>query len=110
MARLALYGTLRKGAANHHVVAGLAGDWRVGVVRGWTYEVTWGAAAGYPGLTLDPDGSAVPVDVLDSGDLDRHLDRLDRFEGEGYRRVVTTVRLESGDEVDAWVYEAITDV
>ncbi len=49
------------------------------------------------------------MDVLGSDDLDRHLDRLDRFEGDGYRRVVTTVLLEDGASVDAWIYEAIAD-
>lgn len=107
--RLAVYGTLRRGEANHHVVAGIPGSWSAGTVRGWVYELTWGPAAGYPGLTLDPEGSAVPVDVLASDDLERHMTRLDRFEGDGYRRVVATVTLEGGEPVEAWVYEAIAE-
>ena len=107
--RLAVYGTLRRGELNHHVVSGIPGDWDAGTVRGWVYDLTWGSAEGYPGLTLDPAGGGVPVDVLESDALDRHLDRLDRFEGEGYARVVATVTLDSGEDVEAWVYEAITD-
>ncbi len=106
---IAVYGTLRRGEANHHVVAGIPGVWSSGRLRGWVYEITWGDAEGYPGLTLADDGVAVPVDVLTSDDLPGHLDRLDRFEGKGYRRVVTAVRLDEGGSVDAWVYEAITD-
>ncbi|MEX1288652.1 MAG: gamma-glutamylcyclotransferase family protein [Acidimicrobiia bacterium] len=107
--RLAVYGTLRRGGSNHHVVAGISGTWAPGTVRGWVYELTWGPAAGYPGLTLDPDGAAVPVDVLTTDDLDRHLPRLDRFEGDGYRRIVTSVTLDDGEVVDAWLYEAIAE-
>jgi gamma-glutamylcyclotransferase (GGCT)/AIG2-like uncharacterized protein YtfP len=33
--RLAVYGSLAPGQANHHQLAGLAGEWRSGVVRGW---------------------------------------------------------------------------
>lgn len=107
--RIALYGTLRRGEANHHVVAGIPGTWAAGTVRGWAYELTWGPAAGYPGLTLDPEGSAVPVDVLTADDLDRHLGRLDRFEGDGYRRVPAPITLDDGEVVEAWVYEAIAE-
>lgn len=109
MARLAVYGTLRRGGTNHHVVAGIPGSWTFGTLRGWVYDLTWGPAEGYPGLTLDPEGTAVPVDVLESDDLDRHLVRLDRFEGDGYARVLTEVALDGGGVVEAWVYEAITD-
>lgn len=106
--RLAVYGTLRRGEVNHHVVSGIAGTWRSGVVPGWVYEISWGPATGYPGLTLDADGPAVAVDVIECDDLERHLPMLDRFEGEGYRRVVSEVDVD-GERVEAWVYEAITD-
>ena len=107
--RLAVYGTLRRGGSNHHVVSGITGDWASGTVRGWVYEIGWGDAAGYPGLTLDAAGPSVAVDVLSSPDLDRHLRTLDRFEGPGYRRVTTEVALEDGSVESAWVYEAVTD-
>lgn len=107
--RIAVYGTLRRGEANHHVVSGIPGDWVSGTVRGWTYEIGWGDAAGYPGLSLDDAGPVVDVDVLSSPDLGRHLERLDRFEGPGYRRVVVDVSLEDRTTVEAWIYEAVTD-
>ncbi|MEX1280493.1 MAG: gamma-glutamylcyclotransferase [Acidimicrobiia bacterium] len=37
------------------------------------------------------------------------MPRLDRFEGDGYRRIVTSVTLDDGEVVDAWVYEAIAE-
>jgi len=63
----------------------------------------WGAGLGYPALVLAPDGSVICLDVFESADLPDHWERLDAFEGPGYRRVVTTVRTSVGD-VDASIY------
>lgn len=101
--RLAVYGTLAPGRSNHHELRGLSGRWVEGTVRGVLFEQGWGAALGYPGLVLDPEGPTVPVHVLDSPDLPRHWGRLDRFEGPGYRRAVTTVRT-AGGELPASIY------
>ncbi len=101
--RLAVYGTLAPGASNAAVLAGIDGAWRAGTIAGRRHEDGW---HGYPGVVLGGDGR-VPVEVLTSPALAAHLDRLDRFEGPGYRRVVTTVLLDDGDEVDAWVYELV---
>jgi len=72
-------------------------------VRGRLADAGWGAALGYPGLVLDPLGAAVEVHVFESSELPDHWPRLDKFEGTGYRRVVTQVRTADG-EVDAWIY------
>ena len=58
---------------------------------------------GYPGLVLDPQGSAVDVHLLESPELPEHWDRLDAFEGSDYRRVVARVSTADGD-VPAWIY------
>jgi gamma-glutamylcyclotransferase (GGCT)/AIG2-like uncharacterized protein YtfP len=100
---LAIYGTLAPGKPNHHQLSELAGQWRDGIVRGRLAETGWGAALGYPGLILDPDGGAVPVKLLFSDELPRHWARLDAFEGPDYRRVVAPV--ETGNGVfDAHIY------
>ncbi len=101
--RLAVYGTLVPGRVNHHELADLRGRWVQGTVHGKLIDVGWGAALGYPGLILDPSGSAVAVHLLESLDLPDHWARLDEFEGPGYRRVVTPVRLADG-ELDAQIY------
>jgi gamma-glutamylcyclotransferase (GGCT)/AIG2-like uncharacterized protein YtfP len=101
--RLATYGTLAPGRANHHQLAGLEGQWRQGTVRGRLVDAGWGAALGYPGLVLDPLGPVVEVYLFESAELPDHWPRLDEFEGTGYRRVVTQVRT-AGGELDAWVY------
>lgn len=101
--RLATYGTLAPGRANHHQLAALTGRWRGGTVRGWLGAAGWAAPLGYPGLVLDPTGPPVEVHLFESPDLPAHWSRLDEFEGTDYRRVVTQVRTAGGD-LDAWIY------
>jgi gamma-glutamylcyclotransferase (GGCT)/AIG2-like uncharacterized protein YtfP len=101
--RLATYGTLAPGRPNHHQLDGLEGRWLAGHVNGRLVDAGWGAGLGYPALVLDPDGSAIRIDVFESVDLPAHWARLDAFEGPGYQRVVTTVRTTTGD-VDASIY------
>jgi gamma-glutamylcyclotransferase (GGCT)/AIG2-like uncharacterized protein YtfP len=90
---LAVYGTLAPGKENHGQIGMIAGRWRLGTVRGRLAPKGWGAALGFPGLMLDPDGQAVEVQVFESDDLPAHWERLDEFEGPGYRRVPVTVDL-----------------
>jgi gamma-glutamylcyclotransferase (GGCT)/AIG2-like uncharacterized protein YtfP len=101
--RLATYGTLAPGRPNHHQLDGLRGRWLAGHVNGTLVDAGWAVGLGYPALLLDPDGSAIRVDVFESVDLPAHWARLDAFEGPGYQRVVTTVRTSSGD-VEASIY------
>ena len=101
--RLATYGTLSPGQANHHQMDGMTGTWRQGTVRGRCFMVGWGAAMGYPGLVADPEGEPVPVMLFESADLPQHWDRLDAFEGEGYVRSVIAVETADG-LVEAQIY------
>ncbi|RVT95074.1 gamma-glutamylcyclotransferase [Sphingomonas crocodyli] len=101
--RLAVYGTLAPGRANHHELADLRGTWRGGIVRGRLVQKGWGADFGYPALILDPAGDAVPVHLLDSADLPAHWARLDDFEGDGYARVVASIETDTG-ATTAWIY------
>lgn len=105
--RLAVYGTLAPGRPNEHVLADLGGRWIAGTVRGELREQGWGADLGYPGITLDPEAPPVEVMVLESELLADQWDRLDAFEGPGYRRAVTTVETVSGD-IAASIY-VLTD-
>lgn len=101
--RLAVYGTLRPGHPNHHVVADIAGHWFEGHIHGRLLDEGWGAALGSPGLVLDDHADAVSVWVLESSDLPSHWARLDEFEGPGYRRAPVLVRMGDG-EVAASIY------
>jgi gamma-glutamylcyclotransferase (GGCT)/AIG2-like uncharacterized protein YtfP len=101
--RLVTYGTLAPGRPNHHQLDGLEGRWSDGQVYGTLVDAGWGASLGYRALVLDPEGSAIDVQVFESADLPAHWSRLDDFEGPGYQRVVTTVRTPAGD-LDASIY------
>jgi gamma-glutamylcyclotransferase (GGCT)/AIG2-like uncharacterized protein YtfP len=101
--RLATYGTLAPGQPNAHQLENLSGEWTAGVVRRHLREQGWGAALGYPGLVLAADGNEIEVHVLTSPDLPAHWERLDEFEGVGYRRVVAPVKC-NGEEVSAQLY------
>ena len=95
--RLAVYGTLAPGRVNHGQISALRGNWQRGTVKGKLFSSGWGAALGFPGLILDPLGRPVDVDVFESLELPEHWARLDKFEGSGYRRVVTTVNTAAGN-------------
>ena len=101
--RLAVYGSLAPGRANHHELAGLSGEWREGIVHGHFHPDGWGAALGYPAIVLDPAGPGVPVQVFTSPDLPAHWVRLDAFEGDGYRRIPCEAMTASG-AVSAYIY------
>jgi gamma-glutamylcyclotransferase (GGCT)/AIG2-like uncharacterized protein YtfP len=102
--RLAVYGTLAPGRSNHGQLAGLTGAWSHGTVRGALHQAGWGAGEGYPGLTLDPEGGDIAVQVFTSPDLPAHWARLDAFEGADYRRVAVTVVGSDGSELEAFIY------
>ncbi|MEM7300113.1 MAG: gamma-glutamylcyclotransferase family protein [Pseudomonadota bacterium] len=101
--RLATYGTLAPGRVNHHQLSELDGSWSKGTVKGKLLSEGWGSDLGYPGIVLDPDGDPVDVFVFQSADLPDHWERLDAFEGDGYRRVPVTVQTNEGD-VEAQMY------
>lgn len=94
--RLAAYGTLAPGRSNHHVVAPLGGRWEAGVVEGVLHPVGWGATQGFPAFRPEAGGGEVPVQVLTSRALPGDWDRLDLFEGRGYRRILVPVFTQGG--------------
>ncbi len=103
--RLAVYGTLAPGRSNAHVLYELSGTWTQGSIRGHLHERGWGI---YPGVVLDDSGPEVAVHVFASRDLPAHWQRLDEFEGSGYRRVSVSVSGVTG-EVAAYVYTLVDD-
>lgn len=101
--RLATYGTLAPGRANHHQLADIKGRWRRGTVRGRLVQTGWGAALGFPGLVLDSEGQTIEVFLFEADSLAELWGRLDAFEGDGYQRVETLVLTDEGD-VPASIY------
>jgi gamma-glutamylcyclotransferase (GGCT)/AIG2-like uncharacterized protein YtfP len=94
--RLAVYGTLAPGEVNERELASLRGAWVEGSVRGHLRTVGWGAAHGFPGLTLDPHAKSVRVQVFCSPELPESWARLDAFEGPEYVRLLVAVEAAGG--------------
>ena len=104
MERLFVYGSLQPGGPNAHVLAGIEGDWEPAVVKGKLIDAGWGAGLGYPGLVIDEHGDDVHGQVLASSRLSSRWADLDELEGDEYERIVASVALRSGKEVEAYVY------
>ena len=102
--QLFVYGSLAPGRANEHMLAEVRGTWESASVRGTLHREGWGAAIGYSAIVLDPLGDEVHGFIFRSDELAAHWSRLDEFEGEGYERVLTSVTLEDGTIVQAYIY------
>ena len=102
--RLFVYGTLAPGRSNAHVLAGVSGTWESATIRERLLPDGWGAAAGFPAVVLGDDQPEVHGLLFSSEELSEHWERLDLFEGDGYDRVLTPVRLERNREVQAYIY------
>jgi gamma-glutamylcyclotransferase (GGCT)/AIG2-like uncharacterized protein YtfP len=101
---LFVYGTLAPGRSNAHVLADVPGRWEPATAIGVLVPEGWGAAAGYPGLIVDPGGDLVAGFLFSSDALSDNWPRLDAFEGDGYVRVLTRVTRQDGTTIDAHVY------
>ncbi|MCR6469165.1 gamma-glutamylcyclotransferase [Enterobacter sp. HG048] len=104
MNALFVYGTLRPGHCNAHILENIGGEWLAGSVSGTFYERGWGAAADFPGIVLHPDGPRVEGYLFISDNLAAHWQMLDEFE-DGYDRVEVTVTTLEGKQVKAWIYQ-----
>ncbi len=105
MQNLFVYGSLRPGYANEHVMANIGGDWCDATVKGRWYKEGWGYEKhGLRGLVVDPDGEIIHGSVFSSPNLPDHWAILDKFEGADYERVQTLARCSNGDDVEVFVY------
>jgi len=101
---LFVYGTLGPGQPNAHQLEEMDGTWEQASVRGTLHPESWGAALGYPGIVLDPEGETVEGHLFISDQLPSHWARLDAFEGDGYERVLTRAKTGTGSMKDAYIY------
>ena len=102
--KLFVYGTLGPGRPNEHIMRNIGGTWEEASVIGILHQEGWGSAMGYPGITLDKEGDKVEGFLFSSDKISEHWSELDEFEGEAYERVLTTVELQNGTVVDAYIY------
>ncbi len=103
--RLVSYGTLAPGRHNNNQLDDLKGNWVTGTVKGQIIDVSWKGQFGYPAFIPDPDGDDISVYIFESRDLPGHWARLDKFEGQDYRRVVRSVQTEDGI-IEASIYKS----
>ena len=104
MDSLFVYGTLRPGHVNAYILEDVGGEWLAGSVKGTFYERGWGAAADFPGIVLDEEGTSVEGFLFLSPHLDAHWPMLDEFE-DGYDRVEVNVTTQGGKQIQAWIYQ-----
>ncbi|RWR02233.1 hypothetical protein ED28_09210 [[Pantoea] beijingensis] len=104
MASLFVYGTLRLGHSNAHILENIGGEWLQGYVTGTFYEYGWGAAADFPGIVLDKNGPRVNGYLFLSDNLEAHWPMLDEFE-DGYDRVEVSVTTLNNQQITAWIYQ-----
>ena len=98
---LFVYGTLMEGECRHQLL-----------VPAGILTITAASAPGvlfhlgeYPGMTPSDDGSRRVVgELIEFGDLDRILDRLDDEEGSEYERRLIRLTLADGSTQYAWSY------
>ena len=102
--RLFVYGTLAPGEPNEHILKKIGGRWEKASVKGRLYPLGWGAEYGYPAMVLDESAEPISGLIFSSDELNDFWPDLDKFEGDGYQRVITAIRQEDGSLVDAFVY------
>lgn len=81
--KLVVYGTLAPGHANHALLGAVEGMWAEVRVRGAIGEVE-----GLPAFRWDPHGEPQRLQLLESEHLPLYWQKLDRFEGARYQRVL----------------------
>jgi gamma-glutamylcyclotransferase (GGCT)/AIG2-like uncharacterized protein YtfP len=104
---LFVYGTLAPGEENAHLMDGMVGEWRKASVRGVRRNIGWGIHQGHPGFTPSKDGDIVAGLIFTSNDLPAHWARLDKFEGEDYKRISIKATLEDGNIIEAQIYSVV---
>lgn len=101
---LFVYGTLGPGKPNEHVLTAIGGTWEEASVKGYLKPKGWGAEMGYPGIILDENGDEIDGYIFCSEKLEQHLDKLDDFEGNEYKRVMIKLTTKNKMEVEAYIY------
>lgn len=98
--RLFVYGTLRHGQTARSLVANQITRW----VKATTHGSIYAFPMGYPGYVEGDGRGLVQGEVVWLTELPATFGLLDAYEGQDFVRMIRQVRLETGEEVWAWVY------
>jgi gamma-glutamylcyclotransferase (GGCT)/AIG2-like uncharacterized protein YtfP len=101
--RLFVYGSLRPGQSNEHVLKAIGGTWQEASVRGHLKQVVE-ASGVYPAIVLDATADVVTGYIFHCDTLDQHWKNLDEFEGEAYKRILVTVQTKDHIAIEAYIY------
>jgi gamma-glutamylcyclotransferase (GGCT)/AIG2-like uncharacterized protein YtfP len=105
MPKLFVYGTLRQGHANEHVMNNIGGTWQAATIKGTWYEEGWGFEKhGLRGMVVDAEGEQIPGFIFSSDALNDHWATLDAFEGSDYERVEVRAETPEGRVETVYVY------
>lgn len=88
-----------------HLLDAIGGSWKKGSVHGIFIEAGEIPGFPYPGVILDANGDTLDGYLFTSENLSNHWERLDTYEGQYYKRVITDVTLDNGNVVEAYIYE-----
>ena len=105
MQYLFVYGTLRPGYPNEHIMNNIGGEWKEATIKGRYIEEGWGFDNhGLPGLVVDNEGQQISGFIFMSKNLNNHWVFLDDFEGSDYARAETNALCSNGDVKKVHVY------
>ena len=98
--RLFVYGTLRQGQTARSLVANQITK----CVKATTTGRIYAFPMGYPGFTEGDGTGTVVGEVIWLTELAATFGLLDAYEGQDFARVIRQIKLETGEEVWAWIY------
>ena len=105
-----VYGTLKRGFNNHHLIEGLhcIGEGVTIEKRFRMVQLQTRVARGNffcPGVQIETDGLQIRGELYSVME-EKTKQALDRLEDEGirYKKQPVPVRLDNGEEVEAWIY------
>jgi pimeloyl-ACP methyl ester carboxylesterase len=100
-----VYGTLRPGDSNEHVMKDIRGEWRDASISGVWHKEGWGYEKfGLPGMVVDKNGEEIKGLIFSSANLQEYWVTIDNFEGPDYERVKTQAVCPNGDVIEVNVY------
>lgn len=105
MNHLSVYGALCPDRENSHWLENIGGTLQKATVNGVVHTLDWGPDKGLPAIVLDQEAPLVEGYCFSTENLSQHWPALDEFEGMQYQRVQVMIKLDSGEQKSAWVYE-----
>lgn len=98
--RLLVYGTLAPGQVNEKILSGIPGIWTEGFVKGMVETRN-----GLPEFKWRTNSDEIKIKVFNSDVLVQHIEKINKFEGSNYRRILIPVRVSPSLFSVGFIYE-----